>query len=134
MNWKRELGRVAMVVTAAFLVLGCSSSDKEPTKPEDKKPEEKKPEGDAGKKAKAQMAACRADLRIIAAGIGCYEIDNGKRPASLAELKAPAIRATDPWGHDYVYKNPGVKNAAGYDLYSLGPDGQDGTADDVWKP
>ena len=36
----------------------------------------------------------------------------------------------DPWGHDYVYVCPGKHNPNGYDLYSKGKDGIDGTADD----
>ena len=37
----------------------------------------------------------------------------------------------DPWGEPYVYKYPGVHNPKGYDIYSKGPDKQDGTADDI---
>ncbi|MDW8259630.1 MAG: type II secretion system protein GspG, partial [Gammaproteobacteria bacterium] len=32
----------------------------------------------------------------------------------------------DPWGEPYRYRSPGLKGAD-YDLYSLGPDGQEGT-------
>ncbi len=41
----------------------------------------------------------------------------------------------DPWNHDYVYVCPGKHNPNGYDLYSKGKDGIDGTADDQgnWK-
>lgn len=135
MNWKRG----ALGLVAAFFFVGCSSSDEEPTPGEDKKPEDTKPEDkkpDEAKKLKWQMASCRSDLRILGTAIGMYEIDNGKSPASLKEVdgKVSGMRTSDPWGNTYVYKSPGVKNAAGYDLYSLGPDGQDGTTDDVWKP
>lgn len=37
----------------------------------------------------------------------------------------------DPWGHPYQYRCPGTKNTASYDLFSLGADGQEGTADDI---
>ncbi len=37
----------------------------------------------------------------------------------------------DPWTHKYQYRNPGKHNAQSYDVYSLGPDGVEGTADDV---
>ena len=30
---------------------------------------------------------------------------------------------TDPWGHPYAYRFPGVYSTNGYDVYSLGPDG-----------
>ena len=36
----------------------------------------------------------------------------------------------DPWGNAYVYRCPGQHNTDGYDLYSLGADGQDGGGDD----
>jgi general secretion pathway protein G len=37
----------------------------------------------------------------------------------------------DPWGNPYQYRNPGTKNTSSYDVYSMGPDGKDGTADDI---
>ena len=42
----------------------------------------------------------------------------------------------DPWGHPFQYRYPGTHNTIGYDLWSLGPDGQPDTADDIgnWAP
>jgi general secretion pathway protein G len=37
----------------------------------------------------------------------------------------------DDWGNEYVYKQPGQHNEYGFDLYSLGPDEQQGTDDDI---
>ncbi len=37
----------------------------------------------------------------------------------------------DPWGDPYQYRYPGVHNKKGYDLWSMGPDKTDGTADDI---
>lgn len=37
----------------------------------------------------------------------------------------------DPWGHKFAYRNPGKHNAGGYDVFSFGPDGAEGTADDI---
>lgn len=37
----------------------------------------------------------------------------------------------DPWGNPYQYAYPGRNNADSFDIWSLGPDGQDGTEDDV---
>jgi general secretion pathway protein G len=37
----------------------------------------------------------------------------------------------DPWRNPYQYRFPGVHNKIGYDVWSKGPDGQDGTADDI---
>jgi len=41
----------------------------------------------------------------------------------------------DSWGRDYRYACPGTHNPKSYDLWSVGPDGQDGTADDIgnWR-
>ncbi|MEZ0387621.1 MAG: type II secretion system major pseudopilin GspG [Verrucomicrobium sp.] len=50
-----------------------------------------------------------------------------KRWSSLAKPEA----LMDPWGKPYQYRNPGKKNASSYDLYSMGPDGQEGTVDDI---
>jgi hypothetical protein len=46
----------------------------------------------------------------------------GQGLAALASLGT--VPATDPWGHPYVYKSPGVFND--YELASLGADGQPG--------
>lgn len=37
----------------------------------------------------------------------------------------------DPWGQPYRYVRPGARNDYGYDLWSIGPDGEDATADDI---
>ncbi len=41
----------------------------------------------------------------------------------------------DPWKREFRYKCPGDVNDKGYDLWSLGPDGKDGTEDDIknWR-
>jgi general secretion pathway protein G len=78
-----------------------------------------------------------------------YKKDTGNYPAtaegiwSLAEcpprvagwqgpyLAEPAM-PIDPWGQVYQYAFPGRHNGAGhYDVWSNGPDGLSGTADDV---
>ncbi|MCZ6681815.1 MAG: type II secretion system major pseudopilin GspG [Planctomycetota bacterium] len=37
----------------------------------------------------------------------------------------------DPWDHDFQYVAPGTHNEDGFDLWSLGGDGIDGTEDDI---
>ena len=37
----------------------------------------------------------------------------------------------DAWGRPMRYRCPGRHNPDGYDLWSVGPDGIDGTADDI---
>jgi len=80
--------------------------------------------------------------------LSTYRISVGDYPTSAeglnALLTAPANKAErwtgpyleskvplDPWGEPYQYRSPGVKNKASYDLWSKGPDKQDGTADDI---
>jgi general secretion pathway protein G len=57
-------------------------------------------------------------------------------PAARAERwRGPYIKDTgiplDPWGESYHYVFPGKHNKYGFDLWSNGPDKQDGTEDDV---
>lgn len=107
----------------------------------------------AGKSKKAQIAACEAQMRNIKTGLSQYEMHTGDFPSSSQGLKALIERPSDvdekkydgpyleggaipkdPWGQDYRYKCPG-ESKRDYDLWSAGPDKQDGTDDDVksWK-
>jgi general secretion pathway protein G len=54
--------------------------------------------------------------------------DKWKGPYITEEIKWPPV---DPWGEPYQYRYPGTHNKGGYDLWSKGPDHQDGTADDI---
>jgi general secretion pathway protein G len=58
------------------------------------------------------------------------------RPADLSEanwggpyLESFAV-SRDPWGNEYQYISPG-KDGRPYDIWSFGPDGMDGTDDDI---
>jgi type II secretion system protein G len=87
--------------------------------------------------AKQQMSAIRTALDV-------FEIDNGRYPTTAEGLAALVKNPgnlpnwvqsldklpNDPWGHPYVYHVPGA-NGADFDLYSTGPSGQDGAADNV---
>ncbi len=37
----------------------------------------------------------------------------------------------DAWGNELIYQSPGEYNEGGYDLSSPGPDGEEGTEDDI---
>ena len=57
-----------------------------------------------------------------------------QQPSDLPEWRGPYLKRgmpKDPWQNLYVYRYPGQHNAGGYDLYSLGPDGQEGGGDDI---
>lgn len=98
----------------------------------------------------ARVTAARTDLANLETALDAYEIDAGKFPSSDEGLRAlietvPSARnwrgpyikrgiPSDPWGRPYVYRSPGQHNVSGYDLYSLGPDGREGTDDiDNWS-
>lgn len=57
------------------------------------------------------------------------------QPNAKAGINEPLLRGKDalldPWGRPYLYKCPGVKRPYAYDLWSAGPDGKDGTEDDI---
>ena len=68
----------------------------------------------------------------LARTYGKFNGPNGM-PKSLNELVPKYLEddPIDPWGNEYVYKNPG-DNGKRYTIYSKGPDGQDGTDDDIY--
>ncbi|WP_255567916.1 type II secretion system major pseudopilin GspG [Ruficoccus sp. ZRK36] len=45
--------------------------------------------------------------------------------------KGPYLKKepVDPWGNPYQYRQPGTHNTDGYDLWSFGPDGKEGSDD-----
>ncbi len=56
-------------------------------------------------------------------------------PSEAAKWIGPYIRDPnsflDPWGAPLRYCMPGTHNPRTYDLWSVGPDGQSGTSDDI---
>jgi general secretion pathway protein G len=98
----------------------------------------------AGRSDEARRKSAFSDVNGgIKTALGMYDVDTGRYPSSLNDLmtqpsdvkgwKGPYLdnMPVDPWGHAYVYVYPGRKNPSGFDLYSMGPDGQDGTPDDI---
>jgi general secretion pathway protein G len=98
----------------------------------------------AGQSERARVTAATADINGgIKSALGQYEVDNGFYPKSLQDLITQPANAknwhgpyldklpTDPWGNPYVYYCPGKHNVNAYDLLSVGPDGKEGTDDDV---
>ncbi|CAA9517484.1 MAG: General secretion pathway protein G [uncultured Sphingomonadaceae bacterium] len=96
-----------------------------------------------GRPDEARATVAEADLRTVSAALRLYRLDNGDYPttaqglAALAEkpTTGPALRSwpedgylaevpRDPWDRPYVYRSPG--RAGGFDLFSLGKDGQPG--------
>ncbi len=105
----------------------------------------------AGRTQQARLARAEADVKAnLALALDLFELDNGRYPTTEEGLNALRIKppdaknwngpylkrdALDPWGRPYRYRYPGAQNPADYDLFSLGPDGSEGTPDDIvsWK-
>lgn len=87
------------------------------------------------------MMKYRMDLGSFpsqAQGLSALELPPADK-ALAAKWQGPYIDSSkellDPWKQPYHYRFPGLHNPQGYDVWSSGPDGQSGTADDIgnWK-
>jgi general secretion pathway protein G len=93
----------------------------------------------------AKDATARSQIELLGAALDAYRLDNGRYPSTDQGLEAlqaepslqplpsnwrgPYLRKAvpvDPWGAPYVYVSPGEVNPRGYDLFSLGADGEPG--------
>lgn len=89
---------------------------------------------------KARVTKANQDIRSLESALDLYRLDNYSYPTTDQGLEALVNKPsgtpepknwkeggyikrlqTDPWGNDYQYLQPGVKNGD-YDLYSLGKD------------
>lgn len=97
----------------------------------------------------AKSVAIQADIQAIKSQLRTYEAMNGFLPTTEQGLQALVVKPDsdpvpqrwtqffeklpkDPYGSNYIYRNPGQKNTSGYDLFSAGPDRLPDTADDDW--
>ena len=84
---------------------------------------------------KANIKVARVAVNEIAQKTIQYMTDNNNEcPKSLDDLVAQKYmprKNKDPWNRDYILRCPGTINTDGVDVVSLGPDGQEGTADDI---
>ena len=98
----------------------------------------------AGEKAKA-----KSDISMLETSLVRYKTDALYYPTQAQGLEAlvarpssepiprsysPLVKAealTDPWGNKYQYRIPGKNNPTGFDVFSKGPDGAEGTDDDI---
>lgn len=72
------------------------------------------------------------DNDIITRGfLESLESQNGNPYLNLDELRFSGSNWMDPFGSSYRYKQPGDENPESYDVWSVGADGDDGTADDI---
>jgi general secretion pathway protein G len=100
----------------------------------------------------ANVKAATTQVGFLENAIDMFKFETKQLPATLEELveepsdeklaknwSGPYMKANkdliDPWDNPYKYDPKGKKNQEGYDVWSTGPDGQDGTKDDIgnWK-
>ena len=96
----------------------------------------------------AKETAAKTDIANIEVTLDSFEIDTGRYPTNSegigALIRSPANVEDDwrgpylkrgiprdPWGNEYLYRQPGQYNEYGYDLSSYGPDSISGTEDDI---
>ena len=100
-----------------------------------------------GRTEQARVTAAQTQISTFGTALDAFEVDTGSyprgqdglnqllvQPGDVTNWRGPYLKSDiplDPWGHPYVYEFPGRINARGYDIVSMGPDGQAGTADDV---
>ncbi|RUO18267.1 type II secretion system major pseudopilin GspG [Aliidiomarina haloalkalitolerans] len=89
-----------------------------------------------------------SDITALENALEMYYLDNGFYPTTQQGLEALVTAPTidprprnypnggyirrlppDPWGNEYRLLNPGQYNR--FDIFSMGPDGQPGTQDDI---
>jgi general secretion pathway protein G len=96
---------------------------------------------------KADSDAARSQIGLFEPAIKMYFLHVKQYPATLEALRTapndlpnptkwvgPYLEKNvplDPWGRPYQYASPGRYYLDSYDIWSLGPDGQDGTQDDI---
>lgn len=101
-----------------------------------------------GRSQQAKITAARTQISQFEVALDAFEIDVGRYPTTVEGLRALIERPAsdsegwqqpylkrdvplDPWGNDYIYRQPGQYNEDGYDLYSYGPDRKMGGDDDI---
>lgn len=100
-----------------------------------------------GRTEQARITAAQTQISAFGTALDAFEVDTGSyprgndglnqlisAPGDVTNWRGPYLKdaiPADPWGHPYVYEFPGKVNVSGYDIRSMGPDGQANTADDI---
>jgi len=103
-----------------------------------------------GRGTEAKIAGAKTQIGVFRSAISNFEFDCDRFPTAAEGLNALVERPTalsetakwrkylmkskiplDPWGNDYIYRCPGVVNTEDCDIVSRGPDGKEGTDDDI---
>jgi general secretion pathway protein G len=97
----------------------------------------------------AKTSAAKSQIEMLGLALNAYRLDNDQFPTSEQGLEALRTMPTsgdvprnwrgpyltrvvpaDPWGRQYVYVSPGIRNPKSYDLYTLGRNGIAGGIDE----
>jgi len=96
----------------------------------------------------AKESRVDGDIQAISTQLMLYESRAGRLPTTEQGIKALVEKPTtepvpekwsslleeepkDPWQQPYKYAYPATKSKKAFDLWSVGKDGTDGTADDI---
>lgn len=93
------------------------------------------------KLGKSKIKTAQAQISLIETAADAFRLDVGRYPTEQEGLQVlwnnpgnlemwdgpylPKPLKPDPWGHPYIYRNPG-QNGRLYDIISLGGDGREG--------
>lgn len=101
---------------------------------------------------KANIQAARTQIYQLSQALDAYRLDHGNYPSTEQGLEALIQAPTtgripkaypsdgylrqkslpnDPWKEPFNYTSPGVNNSDSFDIWSKGPDRDDGTEDDI---
>ena len=102
-----------------------------------------------GRVSEARIKTARTQIEMLGVALDNYRLDNGSYPTTDQGLEALVTKPTrsplplswrgpylrkgvpeDPWGRPYIYRSPGEHSRGGYDLSSIGRDGQSGGEDE----
>jgi len=101
-----------------------------------------------GIKQRSNITAAQTQISTFKTALNNFEVDMGyypkgqnglwdliQKPRDAQDWHGPYLESDtipkDPWGNDYIYTCPGRHNPSGFDIMSMGPDGQPGTDDDI---
>lgn len=134
MNMKKVQGFTLLEVMVVIVILGILASMVVPNL--------------MGSQERANMQKAISDVTALETSLSLYKMDNYDYPSTEQGLEAlvdqtdiePEPRRfpedgyikrlpKDPWGNEYVLLNPGEQGKM--DVFSVGPDGEAGTEDDI---
>jgi len=134
MNMKKAQGFTLLEVMVVIVILGILASMVVPNL--------------MGSQERANMQKAISDVTALETSLSLYKMDNYDYPTTEQGLEAlvdqtdvePEPRRfpeggyvkrlpKDPWGNDYLLLNPGEQGRM--DVFSVGPDGEAGTEDDI---